>query len=114
MKRWASKTRPTLQRMHRAIMRFDFWNNPLVVSAFRVKYRRGGLFVTTTLYLAALTMLGVVLEYYNQTLFPGLRWQDNYFLALLGIQYLVSCMTAASATASSMKSEVANRTLDFQ
>jgi hypothetical protein len=95
-------------------MRFDFWNNPQVVSAFRVKYRRGGLFVTTTLYLAALTMLGVVLEYYNQTLFPGLRWQDNYFLALLGIQYLVSCMTAASATASSMKSEVANRTLDFQ
>jgi hypothetical protein len=95
-------------------MRLDFWNNPLVVTAFRVKYRRGGLFGATTLYLAALTLLGVVLEFYNQKLFPGSVWQKNYFLALLGIQYLVSCIAAAATTAASMKSEVTNRTLDFQ
>jgi hypothetical protein len=94
-------------------MRLDFWNNPIIVSAFRVKYRRGGLFHLTTLYMLLLVVGGAILNYYNQYL--GNRpWQQNYVIALLGLQFFVSPFLAAVATAGSMKAEVVNRTLDFQ
>jgi hypothetical protein len=94
-------------------MRLDFWNNPIIVSAFRVKYRRGGLFHLTTLYMLLLVVGGAVLNYYNQHL--GNRpWQQNYFIALMGLQFFLSPLLAAVATAGSMKAEVVNRTLDFQ
>jgi hypothetical protein len=93
-------------------MKVDFWNNPLVVSAFRVKYRRGGVFNLTTIYLLLLVAGGAVLQYYNH-LFGGL-WQRNYLMALLGLQFFVSALAASTATGSSMRAEVLERTLDFQ
>src|SRR5206468_3384014 len=38
----------------------------------------------------------------------------TYFLTLMGIQFLVSALTASAATATSIRTEVVNRTLDFQ
>jgi hypothetical protein len=93
-------------------MQLDFWNNPIVVSAFRVKYRKGGLFNTTALYVLVLVAGGMVLHYYNDRLvgpFPR-----NYLLGLLGLQFVVSAVLAMSATSVSIRSEVVNRTLDFQ
>ena len=43
-------------------MKLDFWNNPIIVSAFRVKYRRGGLFNLTTVYLLILVAGGCLLD----------------------------------------------------
>jgi hypothetical protein len=93
-------------------MSFDFWNNPLVVSAFRVKYRRGGIFNLTALYLLGLVVLGAVLQYYDHEL-KG-NWVHFYYLALMGIQFTVSGLLAGLSTATSIKSELTQRTLDFQ
>ena len=94
-------------------MRLDFWNNPIVVSAFRVKYRKGGIFHLTTFYMLLLVLGGAVINYYAST-FPTHPWQQVYFLAIFGLQLIVSPFLAAAATATSLKAEVMNRTLDFQ
>src|SRR5437588_1423535 len=93
-------------------MKLDFWNNPIIVSAFRVRYRRGGIFNITTIYLMALVIGGIVLYHYKDNI-PG-PWPRNYLLAMLALQFFISAIVAGSATAASMRSEVANRTLDFQ
>jgi hypothetical protein len=93
-------------------MQLDFWNNPIVVSAFRVKYRRGGLSSGIVLYLALLTTGGAVLAYYRQDL--PMPWWQLYFWLLLGLQFAVSGVMALSATSASIQAEVVNRTLDFQ
>src|SRR5438874_2081859 len=94
-------------------MRIDFWNNPIVVSAFRVKYRRGGVFSITTIYILLLIAGGGLLARYtdSRTLGP---WPRNYLLAVLSLQFVVSGIVAGSATNGSMRAEVLNRTLDFQ
>src|SRR5438105_2613260 len=95
-------------------MALDFWNNPIVVSAFRVKYRKGGLFRNMAVYLLGLAVIGAAMEYYKARLpVPG-DWVHYYFYTLMGIQFLVSALTASSATSVSIKNEVVNRTLDFQ
>ncbi len=94
-------------------MSLDFWNNPLVVSAFRVKYRRGGVFHYTALYILLLLGGGGLLYYYAPQL--GITyWPQTYLIALFGVQYFLSPLMASVATSTSMKSEVVNRTLDFQ
>src|SRR5438309_7252247 len=93
--------------------RFDFWNNPIVVSAFRVKFRRGGLFNITTMYVLALVAGGMLLWHYNIPPTWG-PFPRNYLLAVLGVQFVVSALLAAGATGASIQSEVVNRTLDFQ
>ncbi len=95
-------------------MQLDFWNNPIVVSAFRVKYRRGGLFNVTALYLLLLTVGGAVLFYYNDVIGAPWLWARKYFVCLMVLQFIVSTVIAASTTAASMRTEVASRTLDFQ
>src|SRR5258708_7255508 len=94
-------------------MSVDFWNNPIVVSSFRVKYRRGGLFNLTTFYLILLVAGGMVLYHYQAKLLPW-SWPKAYLVGLLAVQCILSCMIAASATGGSLRSEVTNRTLDFQ
>jgi hypothetical protein len=93
-------------------MRADFWNNPLIVSAFRVKNRRGGLFNLAALYIMVLVAGGMVLDYYNDRI--GGTWSRNYLLALLGVQFFISGLFAISATATSVRNEVTSRTFDFQ
>src|SRR5438552_6007837 len=92
-------------------MRYDFWNNPIVVSAFRVKYRRGGLYNITVLYILLMATVGMVLHYYRSTFPPFPR---AYMLGLLGLQFFVSGLVAVATTAASFRNEVVNRTLDFQ
>src|ERR1700730_17123949 len=91
----------------------DFWNNPIIVSAFRVKYRGGGAFVMATLYLVFLTGIGVLLWEYDDPAKLG-PWHRNYFLTLLGIQFSLSTLIAIGTTTSSIRSEVVSRTLDYQ
>jgi hypothetical protein len=93
-------------------MKLDFWNNPIVVSAFRVRYRRGGFTSGLAPYLVALAAGGVGLEYYQDKLY--FHWTQIYYPLLMGLQFLMCGIMASSATVSSMRSEVVNRTLDFQ
>ena len=89
-----------------------FWNNPIVISAFRVRSRRGGLFTLTALYVLALSVGGAVLEYFSPQL--NISWARAYYLILMGIQFFLSCLIAVSETSSSIRNEVVNQTLDFQ
>jgi hypothetical protein len=93
-------------------MQYDFWNNPLVVSAMRLKYRRSSPGITTCLYLLVLLTIGGMLRYYQDSysLPPG----RAFLLAILALQFVVSGGIALFTVANSVQSEVANRTLDFQ
>ncbi len=93
-------------------MQYDFWNNPLVVSAMRLKYRRSSPGITTCLYLLVLLTIGTTLQHYQAAynMPPG----RAFLLAILGLQFLVSGGIALFTVAHSMNAEVTNRTLDFQ
>jgi hypothetical protein len=93
-------------------MGLDFWNNPIVVSAFRVKYRNRGLFNRTAVYVLLLVVVGAAFQYKKDTLGP--LWPRYYFLTLTGISLLVASISAAGNTSNSIKTEVVSRTLDFQ
>lgn len=94
-------------------MRFDFWNNPLIVTAFRYRQRRAAPANTLMAYpMALLLLIGVAVPYFDP---EGRReWPRIAFYALMGLQFVVSGIWAGSATSSSLKSEVLNQTLDFQ
>ena len=81
-------------------MKLDFWNNPIIVSSFRVRYRRGGLFNLTAIYVMLLVVGGVVMYHYRDRI-PG-TWSRNYLLALLGVQFFLSAAMAGGTTATSM------------
>ncbi len=102
-------------------MYWDFWNNPLVVSAFRVKYRSSGPWIGTVAWMLAL----VGIAYFTERQYADLaaaqakfyRYDDWYriFLAILfGGQALASAAVAYGATHSSMQTEVHTHTLVFQ
>jgi hypothetical protein len=93
-------------------MKLDFWNNPIVVSAFRLKYRRGAPTVMTCLWLVALLGLGAILHRYRARL--PVPWARAYLVAVIGLQFVVSAIYAWSTTYSSLRAEVTQRTLDFQ
>ncbi len=93
-------------------MHFDFWNNPLVVTALRIRYRRGGLMSLLISYFLVLVAASAAVFYYRERLtgpFPR-----NILLGVLGFQTLLSFVLGAAATSQSLRSEVNNRTLDFQ
>jgi len=92
-------------------MSLAFWNNPIVVSAFRIQYRRGGM-NSPAFYILVLAAGGAVLYYYREKI--GGNWTHIYFLSILGLQFFVSGLRAVTATSASIKAEVINRTLDFQ
>lgn len=93
-------------------MKLDFWNNPIVVSAFRLKYRRGAPAVMTCLWLLALLALGAVLNRYQDRL--PVPWARAYLVAVVALQFVVTAVYAWSATYTSLRAEVTQRTLDFQ
>jgi hypothetical protein len=93
-------------------VRFDFWNNPLVVTAMRLKYRRGSPGVWAALWVLALLGVGALLHYISQT--ETFRFPTTYLVAILGLQCIISAVIAVISTSSSMNAEVVNRTLDFQ
>ncbi len=94
------------------MLRLDFWNNPIVVTAFRVKYRRGAPAVTASLWLLVLLGVGGLLHHYQAAL--ALPWERVFLTAVLGLQTALTAIWALAATNASLQSEVAHRTLDYQ
>lgn len=93
-------------------MQADFWNNPLVVSAVRLKYRRGSPGLTTSAYMLALMGIGMLFLYYqNQMTVSPVR---TFLVVVLSIQLALSSVLALFGVSSSINAEVVNRTLDFQ
>lgn len=93
-------------------MQLDFWNNPLVVSAMRLKYRRGSPGLTAALYVLTLLTVGSLLNYYQASL--PIPWGRAFLLAIFSIQFALSALIALTTVGNSMNTEVNNRTLDFQ
>jgi len=93
-------------------MSFDFWNNPLVVSALRLKYRRSSPGILASLW--ALGLLGVGALLYHSSHQGGFPFSKTYLLILLSIQFIVCGIVALISATNSMNAEVINRTLDFQ
>jgi hypothetical protein len=93
-------------------MQLDFWNNPLVVSALRLKYRRGSPGITSALWVLALVAVGAIMHYASQH--EDFRFPTAYLIAILSIQFFLCAILAVNATSTSMNAEVVNRTLDFQ
>ena len=93
-------------------MRFDFWNNPLVVTALRLKYRRGSPGAMSTLYLLALVGVGALFHrYWNDR---SVSWIRAYLVTILAIQFVVSGIYSLMTTTNSLLLEVQQRTLDSQ
>jgi hypothetical protein len=93
-------------------MHFDFWNNPLVVTALRIRYRRGGLMSLLISYFLVLVTASAAVFYYRERLLGP--FPRNILLGVVGFQTLISFVLGAAATSQSLRSEVNNRTLDFQ
>jgi hypothetical protein len=94
-------------------MRLDYWNHPMIVKAFRVKYRGGRLFTFAATYLVLLLAAGVAFNHYRIQL--GINdWWRVYFVCMISMQFLLSSIIAISSTSNSMHTEVSTRTLDFQ
>src|SRR5437016_888828 len=93
-------------------MSLQFWNNPIVVSALRLNYRRGSPLRSLSMYVLILAVGGAILEHYNYLL-PG-TFPRNYFIGLMGLQFVLSAFSSMAVTAASIRMEVVNRTLDFQ
>ena len=94
------------------MVKLDFWNNPLVVSAMRQRYRRGSPGLTASAYLLLLICIGAMLHYTQDEM--ELPWIRMYLVVIIGIQFVVSGLFAVLSTSVSMQAEVNNRTLDFQ
>jgi len=93
-------------------MQADFWNNPLVVSAMRLKYRRSSPGLITGVYLLALVSFGFALDYYRATITMPLGLV--FLVAMFSLQFILSGAIAMFSVSTSMNAEIANRTLDFQ
>jgi hypothetical protein len=93
-------------------MSLDFWNNPIVVSAFRLRYRKNNPMHVLTGYPLLLLLVGLAVPYYLPH--SARDWPRIGFYILIGLQLLISGIFAGAATSASMKAEVAKQTLDFQ
>jgi len=94
-------------------MRFDYWNDPLVVSAYRVRFRGGTPSILAGTYFLALVALGGILHY-SLADDPRHSWVRIYFVVLISVETIVAGLFAMTATWQSMHAEVVNRTLDYQ
>lgn len=93
-------------------MQLDVWNNPIVVSALRQKYRRGSPRLMLSAYVAAMLGVGALLHHYSELgRFP---FASTYLMVMLAVQFVLSGLIALFGTAKSINSEVVNQTLDFQ
>jgi hypothetical protein len=94
-------------------MRLDYWNHPLVTSAFRVRFRGGAPSIMAATYFLGLIILGGVLHHY---LAENVQysWIRVYFICLISIETVIAGLFALLSTHHSMHAEVTNRTLDYQ
>jgi hypothetical protein len=95
------------------MVRLDFWNNPIVVSAFRSKGRKQFPLAT---YILVLVGIGAVLEYFSRVADrPWMTpWTQIHLVVVVAVTAGASFLFAMVATQSSIASEVSNKTLDFQ
>ena len=93
-------------------MHWDFWNNPLIVTSLRIRYRRGGLMNLMMAYFLVL-VAGTRFALLYRARFAG-PFPRNLLLGVLAVQFLISFIMSTSITSQSLRNEVANRTLDFQ
>src|SRR5438128_1239421 len=93
-------------------MKLDFWNNPIVVSSFRVRARKGNPMHWLVGYPVMLLLVGSAVPYFIPHIAND--WPRIGFYILMGLQFLLLGIMAGSATSGSMKAEVAKQTLDFQ
>ncbi|HEY4312464.1 MAG TPA: hypothetical protein VGN12_23655 [Pirellulales bacterium] len=94
-------------------MRLDYWNNPLVVSAYRVRFRGGTPAFIAATYFLILVGLGGILHY-NLADDPNVSWVAVYCVSLFAVETVIAGVSAMMATHQSMHAEVTNRTLDYQ
>jgi hypothetical protein len=94
-------------------MRLDYWNDPLVVSAYRVRFRGSGPSIVAGTYFLALVTTGGILHHYLAA-DPNVSWVRVYFIVLISVEVVITGLFAVMATWQSMHAEVVNRTLDYQ
>ncbi len=94
-------------------MRLDYWNDPLVVSAFRVRFRGAAPSIMAGTWFLVLVSLGGILHHYLAE-DPRVSWIQVYFIVLISLETIVCGLFAMMATWQSMHAEVVNRTLDYQ
>src|SRR5215471_10528956 len=93
------------------------WKNPLVVTSFLLRARRGGFYTVIVLYILILAMGYGAWQYFvNTTPRAQFRIPPDLiaFLALYCGQCVLSAIAMMQAAANSIKVEVLNKTLDFQ
>lgn len=98
-------------------MRLLPWRNPLVVTSFMLRARRGGFFTRTTVYLGLLAMAYLGWLYYDSIYVSQKRLMNPhkvFFLFLYGAQCIFSGIVVLGQVGSALKNEVLNKTLDFQ
>ena len=95
------------------MIRLDFWNNPIVVSAFRSKGKKQFPLAT---YIVLLVGIGAVLEYFSRVSDrPWITpWTQIHLVVVASVTAGASFLFAMVATQSSIAAEVSNKTLDFQ
>src|SRR5262249_38050122 len=94
-------------------MAFSFWNNPIIVSAFRVRQRRSGVFFIISLYLGLLVVVAAALPETNMAPWHD-SWPLTYLVSMVSWQCVLSGLMSLASTWNSMRTEVVQRTLDFQ
>lgn len=94
------------------MMQLDFWNNPLVVSALRLRFRRNSPGLRAALYVAVLAVIGMTIAY-NADDMPRAPARI-FLLILMGLQLAITVLFGATSVGTSLHQEVMNRTLDFQ
>ncbi len=95
--------------------RLAFWNNPLVVSALRMKFRRGMPVAMTCTYVLLLITVGAAMYRWRVDMAGnGFQWDQIFLATLAGVQFFLAAVLAMGATKTSMQAEVNNRTMDFQ
>lgn len=90
------------------------WENPLVTSAFRVKYRRSAPMYVVSLYLMLTVGGAMLIKFYEHALRLPTSWEKMCFILLLCLQFVLSCIIAMASTHTSINNDVINRTFDFQ
>lgn len=92
------------------VPRFDVWNNPLVISAWRVRHRRSPLGRELALIVLVWGIVAAAIYRYA----PPPERARIFFVAMVSITGAIAAFATMSATQLSIHNEVLNRTLDFQ
>jgi hypothetical protein len=88
----------------------DFWNNPILATAVRARFRGGYLIHALVLYPLLLMMAGASVPFFFHDI-P--EWPRYGFNVLIIVQFGLCGLIATASASHSLKAEVVNQTLDF-